>query len=87
MRDVAAGVHTRVPLPTCSHQPSAYTGPSREEILAMRREYLNPGLFLSYKEPLSIVEVHMQYVGDQTGRQYLDALCGVVTISVGPSHP
>jgi len=40
-----------------------------------------------YREPLLIAEGHMQYVWDETGRQYLDAFAGVVTISVGHCHP
>ena len=58
-----------------------------ERILALRREYLNPGILTYYKEPLCIVEGHMQYLFDETGRQYLDAIAGIVTVSVGHCHP
>jgi alanine-glyoxylate transaminase/(R)-3-amino-2-methylpropionate-pyruvate transaminase len=34
-----------------------------------------------------IVEGHMQYLYDETGRRYLDLLGGIVTISVGHCHP
>ena len=34
-----------------------------------------------------LVEGHMQYVFDETGRRYLDAFAGIVTISVGHCHP
>lgn len=34
-----------------------------------------------------IVEGHMQYVYDETGRRYLDGFAGIVTISVGHCHP
>ena len=34
-----------------------------------------------------LVEGKMQYVWDETGRRYLDALGGIVTISVGHCHP
>ena len=34
-----------------------------------------------------IVEGKMQYVWDETGKRYLDALGGIVTISVGHCHP
>ena len=74
-------------LPICDHKPAPYTGPSREETLALRQQYLTPGLVTYYKEPLMIVEGHMQYVWDEKGRQYLDAYAGVVTISVGHCHP
>ncbi len=29
----------------------------------------------------------MQYVWDETGKQYLDAFAGIVTVSVGHCHP
>ncbi len=75
------------PLPTSSHTPAPYEGPTREEVLAMRREYLSPGLITYYRDPLLIVEGHMQYLWDETGKQYLDAFAGIVTVSVGHCHP
>ena len=75
------------PLPPCAHQPASYTGPTREEIIALRREYVNPGLFTYYREPLCIVEGHMQYLYDDSGRRYLDAVAGIAVISVGHCHP
>src|SRR5437763_519224 len=74
-------------LPLSSHTPEPYDGPSREEVLAMRREYLTPGLITYYREPLLVVEGHMQYVWDDAGTQYLDAFAGIVTVSVGHCHP
>ncbi|PZR75899.1 MAG: aspartate aminotransferase family protein [Chthoniobacterales bacterium] len=77
----------RAELPPFQHQPARYTGPSADEVLRLRREFLNPGIFLYYKKPLMLVEGKMQYVWDETGRRYLDALGGIVTISVGHCHP
>jgi len=74
-------------LPKSNHAPARYDGPSRDEVLALRREYLTPALLTYYKEPLNIVEGHMQYLWDDTGRQYLDAIAGIVTVSVGHCHP
>ncbi len=74
-------------LPLCSHTPRPYAGPSRREVLAMRQEYLTPALLTYYKEPLMVVEGHMQYLWDETGKRYLDAFAGIVTISVGHCHP
>ena len=74
-------------LPPFDHKPAAYTGPSADEVLATRKQFLNPGIFLYYKKPLMMVEGKMQYVWDETGRRYLDALGGIVTISVGHCHP
>ncbi len=74
-------------LPPCDHRPQPYNGPSKEETLALRRTYLSPALVLYYKEPFMAVEGHMQYVWDETGRRYLDAIGGIVTVSVGHCHP
>jgi alanine-glyoxylate transaminase/(R)-3-amino-2-methylpropionate-pyruvate transaminase len=76
-----------IPLPPTSHQPVAYSGPSLDQVLAQRKQYLNPGLFLYYKQPIMIVEGKMQYVWDSTGKRYLDGLGGIVTVSVGHCHP
>jgi alanine-glyoxylate transaminase / (R)-3-amino-2-methylpropionate-pyruvate transaminase len=77
----------RLSLPVSPHQPVPYTGPSREEVLALRRQYLMPGLITYYQEPLLLVEGHMQYLWDETGKQYLDGFAGIVTVSVGHCHP
>ncbi|MDQ6808565.1 MAG: aminotransferase class III-fold pyridoxal phosphate-dependent enzyme [Verrucomicrobiota bacterium] len=74
-------------LPPFDHQPRPYHGPSAEEVLRARKEFLSPGIFLYYKAPLMIVEGRGQYCFDDTGRRYLDALGGIVTISVGHCHP
>src|SRR6187200_2857100 len=74
-------------LPPFDYQRQRYLGPSAEEVLRLRRQFLNPGLFLYYKRPLMIVEGKAQYVFDEHGRRYLDALGGIVTISVGHCHP
>src|SRR5580765_3563246 len=74
-------------LPPCDHQPRPYSGPSAEQVLAKRKQFLNPGIFLYYKKPMMLVEGHMQYVWDEAGKRYLDGLAGIVTISVGHCHP
>ena len=74
-------------LPQFHHQPKKYDGPSADEVLRLRRQFLNPGIFLYYKKPLMLVEGKMQYVWDETGKRYLDALGGIVTVSVGHCHP
>jgi alanine-glyoxylate transaminase/(R)-3-amino-2-methylpropionate-pyruvate transaminase len=76
-----------IPLPPTPHTPAPYTGPSAAAVLAQRQQFLNPGLFLYYKQPLMIVEGKMQYVWDDTGKRYLDGLGGIVTVSVGHCHP
>lgn len=74
-------------LPPCDHQPIPYEGPSAAEVLAIRQQYLSPGLIRYYQDPLMIVEGHMQFVFDEKGKRYLDAFAGIVTISVGHCHP
>lgn len=74
-------------LPPTQLQPRTYTGPSAADVLALRRQYMNPGIFLYYKTPLMLVEGSMQYVWDETGKRYLDGLGGIVTVSVGHCHP
>src|SRR5579859_5308862 len=74
-------------LPITSHHPTPYTGPSRDEVLALRKQYLTPGLITYYREPLLVVEGHMQYLWDERGKQYLDGIAGIVTVSVGHCHP
>jgi alanine-glyoxylate transaminase/(R)-3-amino-2-methylpropionate-pyruvate transaminase len=87
MPSTSQPARSRAPLPISSHKPTPYAGPSREEILALRREYLNPGIVTYYKQPICIVEGHMQYLWDETGKQYLDGIAGIVTVSVGHCHP
>jgi alanine-glyoxylate transaminase/(R)-3-amino-2-methylpropionate-pyruvate transaminase len=78
---------THASLPISDHKPSPYKGPSREEVLALRQQYLTPGLLTFYKAPLLLVEGKMQYLWDEKGKQYLDAFAGIVTVSVGHCHP
>jgi alanine-glyoxylate transaminase/(R)-3-amino-2-methylpropionate-pyruvate transaminase len=74
-------------LPSTDHTPVPYSGPSKDEVLALRQEYLTPGLLTYYRDPLLLVEGHMQYLWDERGKQYLDAFAGIVTVSVGHCHP
>jgi len=75
-------------LPPCDHHPKRYAGVDKNTLLAKRAKYLNPGIFHYYPgDPLMIVEGHRQYLFDETGRRYLDGFAGIVTVSVGHSHP
>src|SRR6476469_7130490 len=78
---------TRTPLPMSPHTPEPYNGPSKKEVLALRQQYLTPGLITYYRDPLLLVEGHMQYLWDEKGKQYLDGFAGIVTVSVGHCHP
>jgi alanine-glyoxylate transaminase/(R)-3-amino-2-methylpropionate-pyruvate transaminase len=86
MREAARDMEA-IQMPPCDHRPKPYTGPSRDEIIAMRRKYTNPAIFTLYGEPLLIVEGHMQWLFDETGRRYLDMFAGIVTVSCGHCHP
>lgn len=59
-------------LPPFDYQPLPYDGPSKAEVLEMRKTFLNPAKFLHFKEPVMIVEGKMQYLFDEKGRRYLD---------------
>ena len=75
------------PMPPCDHTPRPYSGPSREEVLALRKQYCNPVIFTIYGDPIMIVEGHKQFLFDETGRRYLDMFAGIVTVSCGHAHP
>jgi alanine-glyoxylate transaminase/(R)-3-amino-2-methylpropionate-pyruvate transaminase len=74
-------------LPAYDYQPKPYTGPSYDEVLTLKNRYVTPTSIPFYKTPLMIVEGSMQYLFDHTGQRYLDAIGGIVTISVGHCHP
>jgi len=74
-------------LPPCSFVPPPYNGPSKDEVLAMRQRFLNPGLITYYKKPLMLTDGHMQWLFDETGDRYLDLFAGIVSVSCGHSHP
>src|SRR5580658_8170980 len=78
---------TSIPLPLCDYQPRPYSGPSAEEVLALRRQFLSPALFLYYRKPIMIVEGRGQWLFDEKGRRYLDGIAGIVTVSCGHCHP
>jgi alanine-glyoxylate transaminase/(R)-3-amino-2-methylpropionate-pyruvate transaminase len=74
-------------MPATDYKPRPYDGPSRDEVLAMRKHFANPAIFTMFREPIMIVEGHMQWLFDETGKRYLDMLAGIVTVSCGHCHP
>ncbi|KAH9300566.1 hypothetical protein KI387_012149, partial [Taxus chinensis] len=74
-------------LPPFEYTPRPYAGPSADEILHKRKQFLGPSMFYYYDKPLNIVEGKMQYLFDEDGRRYLDAFGGIVTVSCGHCHP
>ena len=76
-----------IPLPPTDFKPASYTGPSAEEVLALRKQYLSPALFAYYRKPIMIVQGHGQWLFDERGRRYLDGIAGIVTVGCGHCHP
>jgi 4-aminobutyrate aminotransferase-like enzyme/Ser/Thr protein kinase RdoA (MazF antagonist) len=58
---------------------------SESEILRFRDKSIGKSLRISYNEPLKIVRGHMQYLYDENGRKFLDAVNNVP--HVGHCHP
>ncbi len=56
---------------------------TKDEIILANKEYLFPSVFHFFSEPLVVARAKDQYVWDADGRQYLDFLGGIVTVSVG----
>ena len=74
-------------LPPCDYIPPAYEGPTKEEVIALRSQFLTPALVTYFREPLMLVDGHMQYLFDERGNRYLDGFAGIVSVSVGHCHP
>src|SRR5207244_2784137 len=60
-------------------------GPHVEQLLEARAKYIGKSLSISYQHPLKIVRGSMQYLYDEDGRTFLDAVNNVC--HVGHSHP
>ena len=58
---------------------------TRQEIQSSRRKHIGRSLSISYRRPLKIVRGYMQYLYDEEGRAFLDAVNNVP--HVGHSHP
>ncbi|HET7249232.1 MAG TPA: aminotransferase class III-fold pyridoxal phosphate-dependent enzyme, partial [Gemmatimonadales bacterium] len=67
--------------------PEQFPAPSQPlpQLLEKRRHLLGPSLSIAYRRPLEIVRGWRQYLYDQEGRRYLDAVNNVP--HVGHSHP
>jgi 4-aminobutyrate aminotransferase-like enzyme len=59
----------------------------RQELLKQRKEYLYPTLNPYYKDPICLTKAIGSTVWDTDGKEYLDLIGGIVTISVGHNHP
>lgn len=57
------------------------------ELLDKRKKYLYPTKIPYYKDPIYLVRAKGTSVWDSMGREYLDLIGGIVSISVGHNHP
>lgn len=60
---------------------------STEEIARIRKEHMLPSVNHYYRVPFRPTKASMQWVWDDAGKKYLDAIGGIVTISAGHNHP
>lgn len=60
---------------------------AKANLIEMRKSYLYPTLTPYYNEPIYLVRAKGSRVWDESGREYLDAIGGIVSISVGHNHP
>ncbi|KAI3450266.1 hypothetical protein Pfo_006931 [Paulownia fortunei] len=74
-------------MPPFDYTPPPYTGPSAEEILRKRQQFLSPAVFHFFEKPLNLIDGKMQYLFDEEGRRYLDAFGGIATVGCGHCHP
>src|SRR5215212_5256334 len=60
---------------------------STSEAVRKHKEFLFPAVSMYYKEPIALARGEGNYVWDDTGKRYLDAFGGVLTVSVGHANP
>lgn len=63
------------------------TKSKKEELLETRKNHFLPTAFLYYKNPIQLVKAKGNYVWDEEGKEYLDAIGGIVCNSAGHNHP
>ena len=59
----------------------------RKELEELRKSYVYPTKVAFYENPICLIKAKGVRVWDHNGLEYLDALGGVVSISVGHNHP
>ncbi|MFH1144608.1 MAG: aspartate aminotransferase family protein [Candidatus Eisenbacteria bacterium] len=62
-------------------------GMDRETILAKHKQYLFPSVMNYYAHPVAFARGRGPRLYDTEGRAYLDFFAGILTVSVGHSHP
>lgn len=60
---------------------------TKAKLLEIRKTHVYPNLAPYYNEPLYLTKAKGSRVRDESGREYLDVIGGIVSISVGHNHP
>lgn len=60
---------------------------SNADLIAARQKHFLPTANLYHHEPLQLVKAQGEYVWDEQGNRYLDAIGGIICISAGHNHP
>lgn len=63
-----------------------YAGPTKEEVVKGRKQYLSQGQYHFYEKPLMLVEAKGQYCYDEEGRRYIDAYSNVCHVGYCHDH-
>jgi alanine-glyoxylate transaminase/(R)-3-amino-2-methylpropionate-pyruvate transaminase len=62
-------------------------GPSYDQVIQSRKNHQSKAIFAYYNDHLLIHQGHKQWLWDHNNKRYLDLFAGIVTVSVGHSHP
>lgn len=65
---------------------NAYSGPSKDDVVKGRKQYLSQGQYHFYEKPLMLVEAKGQYCYDEEGRRFLDAYSNVCHVGYCHDH-
>jgi len=60
---------------------------SNTSLIESRRQHFLPTAHLYHEQPLQLVKASGVHVWDEAGHRYLDAIGGIICISVGHNHP
>lgn len=60
---------------------------TNQDLIERRKKRLSHSMFHYYSEPLHLVKAKDTRVWDSDGKEYIDCICGIVSISVGHNHP
>ncbi|MEB3343623.1 hypothetical protein [Okeania sp.] len=66
----------RPSIPPYNYQPTPYLGISKQQVIQLRKQHINPVVSTYYQQPIMIVEGLRQYIFDETGKRYLEDFAG-----------